>query len=46
MQCAARDAPNCEWTYRLPEHFHHLAADENVGIGPLVTATEQVAGDY
>ena len=30
----------------LPEHFHHLAADENVGIGPLVTATEQVAADY
>ena len=30
----------------MPAHRHHLAADENVGVGPLVTADEQIAADY
>lgn len=30
----------------LPEHSHHLAADENASAGPLVTAGQQIAADY
>ncbi|MDD9993217.1 MAG: tail fiber protein [Rhodospirillales bacterium] len=30
----------------MPAHLHHLAADENVNVGPLVTADEQIAADY
>ena len=30
----------------MPEHLHHLAANENASAGSLVTADEQIAADY